>query len=77
MFLRDWEATFDASACKQAGGVAGHSKIQIAGRDVDRTSCGTGVTTYHTWVVGTSLLISISEFGPEKFGEQELAALRP
>jgi hypothetical protein len=77
VFFRDWQTTFDTTACQRVGGVAGHTQIQIGGRDVDRTACGGNVTTYHLRLSGTSLLISISEFGPAKFGEQELGALRP
>ena len=76
-FYRDWQESFDASACERAGGVTGHTTLTIAGREVERTACGAGVRTYHVRVSGTRLLVSISDLGPAKFGEQELAELRP
>jgi len=76
-FYRDWQESFDASACQQAGGVTGHTTITIATRSVERTACGGGVRTYHVRIVSTGLLISISDLGPANFAEVELAALRP
>lgn len=76
-FYRDWQQTFDQSACERAGGVTGHTTMEVAGRDVERTACGTGVRTYHLRIEGTGLLISISELGDAKFGEQEITGLRP
>ena len=76
-FYRDWQESFDTSACERAGGVTGHTTLVIAGRDVERTACGAGVRTYHVRIMGTGLLISISDLGDLKFGEQEIATLRP
>jgi hypothetical protein len=76
-FYRDWQDTFDASACERAGGVARHSAVVIGGRDVQRTACATGVRTYHVRIKDTGLLISISDLGDLNFGEQVIAALRP
>ena len=76
-FFRDWRDSFDTSACEQAGGVAGHSTIEIAGRSVERTNCGSGVRTYHVLVGGTSLLVSVSDFGDGQFGQLVLGALKP
>lgn len=76
-FYRDWRDTFDTSACQQAGGVAGHSTIEIAGRSVERANCGSGVRTYHVLIAGTSLLVSVSDFGDGQFGQLVLEALRP
>jgi hypothetical protein len=75
-FYRDWQESFDASACEQAGGVTGHTTITIAGRTVERTACGGGVRTYHVRIAGTGLLISVSDVGAAGFAEQELNALR-
>jgi hypothetical protein len=75
-FYRDWQESFDTSACAQAGGVTGHTSVVIAGRDVERTACGAGVRTYHVKIPGTGLLVSISDLGAANFGEQEIAALR-
>lgn len=73
-FYRDWQESFDASACQPAGGVAGHTSVTIAGHDVERTACGGGVRTYHVRLAG-GLLLSISDLGDARLGEQEIAAL--
>jgi hypothetical protein len=75
-FYSDWQESFDASACQQAGGVTGHTTVTIAGRDVERTACGAGVRTYHT-KLPNGILVSVSDFGPGNWGEAELAALQP
>ena len=75
-FYRDWQESFDRSACERAGGVTGHTSVVIAGYDVERTACGGGVRTYHVRIAGTGLLISISDLGEAKFGELEIAGLR-
>ena len=76
-FYRDWQESFDASACERAGGVMGHTTVTIAGREVERTACGQGVRTYHVRIGGTGLLVSISDLGDAKFGELEIATLSP
>ena len=76
-FYRDWQQTFDASACERAGGVTGHTTVQIGGRSVERTACGGGLRTYHVRLEGTGILISVSDLGDKGFGQLELAALRP
>jgi hypothetical protein len=76
-FYRDWQTTFDASACERAGGVTGHSTVEIAGRSVERTACGGGVRTYHVRLDGTGILISVSDLGDKGFGRLELESLRP
>ena len=72
-FYRDWQDTFDTSACERAGGVARHSAIVISGRDVQRTACATGIRTYHVRIKDTGLLVSISDLGDLNFGEQVIA----
>ncbi len=74
-FYRDWQESFDQSACERAGGVTGHTTAVIAGHDVERTACGQGVRTYHVRISGTGLLVSISSLGEGLFGELEIAAL--
>jgi hypothetical protein len=73
-FYRDWQESFDASACEPAGGVGGHTKVVIAGHDVERTACGAGVVTYHVRLTG-GLLLSISDLGDARLGEQEIKGL--
>jgi hypothetical protein len=74
-FYRDWQESFDQSACDRAGGVTGHTTTVIAGHTVERTACGQGVRTYHVRITGTGLLVSISALGTAGFGELEIAAL--
>jgi hypothetical protein len=76
-FYQDWQATFDQSACDQAGGVTAHATLQIAGREVDQSTCAGGVRTYHVRMKSGALMVSISDLGPAKYGEQVLQALRP
>ena len=76
-FLRDWRDTFDESACARAGGVVGHATVVIGGRSVERASCGSSVRTYHVQITGTGLLVSISDLGDGRLGEQMVAGLRP
>ena len=74
-FYRDWQESFDTSACERAGGVTGHTSAVIAGHDVERTACGQGVRTYHLRIAGTGLLLSISSLGDGQFGELEIVGL--
>jgi len=76
-FYKDWQTTFDQSACEQAGGVTAHAAVQIARRTVNRSTCAGGVRTYHVRIDGGGLMVSISDLGPAKYGEQVLQALRP
>ena len=76
-FYRDWQESFDASACERAGGVTGHTTVIIAGHDVERTACGAGVRTYHVKINGTGLLVSISDLGAAHFAQQVIAGLQP
>jgi len=76
-FYRGWQTSFDTSACERAGGVTGHTTMVIAGFDVERTACGAGVRTYHVRIPDSGLLISISDIGDARYGELEIAGLRP
>ena len=52
-------------------------RCEIAGRTVDQATCAGGVRTYHVRISGGGLLVSISDLGDAKFGEQVIAGLRP
>ncbi len=52
-WFRDWRETFDEGVCEQAGGVdPGHSEVEIAGRQVFRSTCVGGVVLHHVWLAG-------------------------
>ena len=75
-FYRDWRDTFDRGACSQAGGVTGSAQTSIGGRLVFIGRCAGGLLTYHAYLPGTNLLISISALGPERYGERVVQGLR-
>jgi hypothetical protein len=74
-FFRDWRDTFDAAACLQAGGVRGHAEATIGGRQTFIGSCQGGVRTYHVWLAGSGVLVSVSSVGNRGLGEKLVAAL--
>jgi hypothetical protein len=76
-FFRDWRDTYDAGACAQAGGVVGHAEAQLGGRTTYITSCAGGLRTYHAYLDGPGILVSLFSLGERRFGEQIMAALRP
>ena len=46
--FRSWRDTFDEGVCSGAGGVAaGHSELELGGRQVFRSACNGGVAIYH------------------------------
>jgi len=71
-FFRDWRDSFDEAACEPAGGVAGHAESELGGRPVYIGTCGEGLRTYHAFVEGRNLLVSISSLGDRRFGERLL-----
>jgi hypothetical protein len=75
-FYRDWRDTFDRGACSQAGGVTGSAQSSIGGRLVFIGRCAGGLLTYHAYLPGTNLLVSISALGPQRYGERVVQGLR-
>jgi hypothetical protein len=76
-FFRDWRDTYDAGACAQAGGVVGHAEAQLGGRTTYITSCANDLRTYHAYLDGPGILVSLFSLGERRFGEQIMAGLRP
>jgi hypothetical protein len=74
--FRQWRDTFDEGACEQAGGVIGHAEAELGGRSVFIGSCAGGLHTYHTWLAGARLLVSLSAIGERRLGEQLIEGLR-
>jgi hypothetical protein len=75
-FYRDWRDTFDRGACSQAGGVTGSAQSSVGGRLVFIGRCAGGLLTYHAYLPGTNLLVSISALGPQRYGERVIQGLR-
>ena len=73
---RQWRDSYDAGACTQSGGVAGHAQAEFSGRQTYVTTCVQGLRTYHLWLVDESVLISASSIGDGRFGEELLKGLR-
>ena len=69
-WYRSYRDSYDAAACAQAGGVAGHAESVIGGRRVFIGSCAGGTITYHVRVRDDQLVVSITAVGPGRLGER-------
>jgi hypothetical protein len=77
-WFRDWRETFNEGVCVQAGGVdPGHSEIELAGRQVFRSTCTGGVVLHHVWLPDTRSIVSIQGAGPIDFGRRVIESLDP
>jgi len=77
-WFRDWRETFDQGVCQQAGGVdPGHSEIELAGRQVFRSTCVGGVVMHHLWLPEMQSIISIQGAGALDVGRRVLESLEP
>ncbi len=76
-FYRSWRDSFDAGACSQAGGVAGHAQATLGGRTTYIGRCGGGVITYHVRLDEQDAIVSVSSLGDSRLGEQLVRGLRP
>lgn len=76
-WFRDWRDSYDRGACGQAGGVAGVAESTVGERTVYVATCGGGLRTYHTWLDGPGLVISVLAVGEGRYGERLMAGLRP
>ena len=75
-WFRDWRETFDEGVCQQAGGVdPGHSELELAGRQVFRSTCVGGVVLHHVWLPETRSIVSIQGAGPRDVGRRVLEGL--
>ena len=76
-FYRDWRTTFDEGACSQAGGVGGNAEAAIGGHRTFIGTCAGGLRTYHTYLEGKGLLVSISAPDQRRLGERVIEGLLP
>jgi hypothetical protein len=75
-FFRSWRDSYDAAACEAAGGTSGNAEADIAGRHTFIGSCAAGAHTYHVYLEGPSVIVSITSVGERRLGEQVVAGLR-
>lgn len=76
-FFTDWRETYNEGACAQAGGVATNAETQLGGRTVWITTCGGGLTVYHTRLPDRNLVVSLFSLGEGRYGERLMRGLRP
>lgn len=76
-FFTDWRETYNEGACAQAGGVATNAETQLGGRTVWITTCGGGLTVYHTRLPDRNLVVSLFSLGEGRYGERLMRDLRP
>ncbi len=75
-FFRSWRDSYDAAACEAAGGVAGNAEAEIDGRPTYIGTCAAGARTYHVYLEGPNVIVSVTSVGDGRFGEQIVAGLR-
>ena len=76
-FYRSWRDSFDAGACSQAGGVAGHAAgADRRANDVHR-ALHRRRPTYHVRLDEPDPIVSVSSLGDTKLGEQLVQGLHP
>lgn len=75
-FFRSWRDSYDAAACEAAGGVDGHAEAEIDGRTTYIGTCAAGAHTYHVYLDGPNVIVSVTSVGEGRFGEQIVAGLR-
>jgi hypothetical protein len=75
-FFRSWRDSYDAAACAAAGGVSGNAEAEFGARHGYIGSCTAGAHTYHVYLEGANVIVSITSVGPRRLGEQVVAGLR-
>jgi hypothetical protein len=75
-FYRDWRDSFDEGACSQADGLDVQTEATIGGRAVFAGRCSGGLATFHTWLAGPGVLVSISSVGEQVLGQLVVQGLR-
>ncbi|MCJ7710605.1 MAG: hypothetical protein MUQ32_07195, partial [Chloroflexi bacterium] len=75
-FFRSWRDSYDAAACEAAGGVAGNAEAEIDGRPTYIGTCAAGAHTYHVYLEGPNVIVSVTSVGEGRFGEQIVAGIR-
>jgi len=71
-----WRADYDDAACAATGGVDDVSMTEIGGREVDMTTCVSGIRIYHLRLRDGTLVLSITSIGPADYGAQLVEGLR-
>jgi len=74
-FFRGWRDTFDGAVCERAGRVDGHAEADIAGHQTYIGTCSGGVHTYHVYLAGSDVIVSMQGVGTGRFGERVVAGL--
>lgn len=75
-FFRSWRDSYDAAACEAAGGTAGNAEAEIGGRDTHIGTCAAGAHTYHVYLEGQDVIVSVTSVGELRLGERIVAGLR-
>ena len=75
-WFRDWRDTYDQAACSPAGGLVGNAEAEIGGGTVYIGSCAGGVRTYHTRLLASGIVVSITALGSRRLGEKVMAGLK-
>ena len=73
---RSWRDTYDAEACSELGGAAGHAETELGGRTVHIATCG-GLIIHHVRLTTPSVLIAITSTRGGGYGQRVLEALGP
>ena len=75
-FYRSWRDTYDKAVCAQAGGVEQVAiETTIGDRPTFIGTCGGGVHTYHVYLPGPDVLVSMQALGDRRYGELVVAGL--
>ena len=75
-FYRSWRDSYDTAACQSAGGVSGHAEADIGSRHAYIGTCSGGAHTYHVYLEGKGIIVSVTSVGDQRLGEQIVAGLR-
>jgi hypothetical protein len=70
-----YRTSFDDAACAQAGGLQRTAEATIGAHRTWIGSCAGGVRTYHLDLSGGGLVLSVSEAGERRLGEQLIGGL--
>ena len=74
-FYQEWRDTYNEAACQVADGVEAEDETEIGGRQVYTGTCVGGARTYHTYLVDQGFIVSITDTGERRLGEQIMAGL--
>ena len=72
---RSYRDSFDAAACRQAGGLARTAEAAIGSHQANIGTCAGGVRTYHGELEGGDMILSVSEAGERRLSERLIGGL--